>query len=162
MSEIAFQYTRTQRRAALGSSVVLGVWGLAVGLYCGVRIADHQVAEAVGMWLTLGFVPLLVSALIVGLARGCTCMDGDGLRVRSVWRRWQCSWWEVEGIEEIMEFGRGNSISRIQITRSSGRSFKLPVPFDSHRIGTDPDFQRKLAQIREKWRAGRKASAESL
>lgn len=88
-------------------------------------------------------------------------MDGGGLHARGLWRQWDCSWSEVEGMEEVTEVGRGNTIRRVRITRSNGRPFKLPVPFDARGFGRDPDFEGKLAQLSHQWRSGRKASTDS-
>lgn len=161
VSETVFRYTRAQRRGVLGSALVLGAWTLAITLYCGVLVVDRRIAEAAGMWATLGFAPLMLSALGAGLARGSTHVDDHGIHASSVWRHWRCSWAEVQSVDEVTELGRGNTITRIRVTRSNGRPFKLPAPYDSRSIGRDPDFDFKLAQIRQKWSAGRKAGSRS-
>lgn len=145
----------------MGSALALGAGALAVMLYCGVLVVHHRIAEAAGTWGTLGFTPLVLGALAVGLARGSTRVDDHGIHASSVWRHWRCSWAEIQSVDEVTEWGLGNTITRIRITRSNGRPFKLPAPYDSQNIGRDPDFALKLTRIQQTWKAGRKAGSRS-
>lgn len=158
MNETVYGYAPAQRRAVRASALLLGAWASAVTLYSGVLASDHRTADAIGTWAVLGLAPALLSALVTALARGTTRIDDQGIRTSSAGRHRHCSWADVQDVETTTETGRGNHTTRIRIRLSDGRAFKLPAPYDSQTTGGDPDFERKLAQIRKQWRTGRKAA----
>ncbi|WP_127361646.1 hypothetical protein [Actinacidiphila soli] len=161
MDEIVFRYTQAQRRSVRISVALLGLMSLAAaGLAC-VSVARDGVAEALGTWAVLGLAPLFLGLLGAGMASsGCTIVDDEGIRARSMWRHWQCSWAEIGDIAVAQEHGRGNVIRRIRVTLVTGGKFKLPAPYDSARLGADPNFDLKLEQICRRWRAGRKLGSK--
>lgn len=156
MQESTFQYTELQRRVVTRSALWLGAWGAVGTVWCFVGVMKHPDFSEFGTWATLALPPILLSALVIGMTRGRTRIDSQGLQTRSLWRRRRYSWIEVERIDRATQNGRGNTITRVLITPSNGRPFKLPAPYDSAGAGKDPDFARKLQMIRHKWQQSRK------
>ncbi|HEY1573597.1 MAG TPA: PH domain-containing protein [Pseudonocardiaceae bacterium] len=144
MSESSFGYTRRQRRVSLGSALLVAV--LTTGLLVGGPI-----------YVVLA--PLLLPAYIIVAAYvSSTRIDEHGLRTRSVWRRRTHAWADVADINTVRFNGigitSGETMTRVGVTLSDGRRFKLPAPYSARRLADDPDFHRKLAAIRGAWHVG--------
>lgn len=137
--------------------VVLLTFGLVWGIAGQIPSHRHLIGTIV-YWGVTALIPLLFGLLILSRASGSTRIDSQGLHTRTVWRRRDYSWAQIEHIDTSYEFGIGNSITRVRITRSDGRRRKLPFPFDSHSRTGDPDFDLKLAQLRRAWEAGRRSA----
>ncbi|HEX5117952.1 MAG TPA: hypothetical protein VFW65_22445 [Pseudonocardiaceae bacterium] len=144
-----FAYTPRQRWVSLGSALLVAV--LTTGLTAGTPI-----------YVVLA--PLLLPAYIVVASYvGSTRIDEHGLRTRSVWRRRTHAWADMADINTTRFNGigvaRSETMTRVGVTLSDWRRFKLPAPDSARRLADDPDFDRKLAAIRGAWHVGLAAAA---
>ncbi|WP_406446005.1 PH domain-containing protein [Streptomyces sp. NBC_01613] len=159
MDKTIFRYTRRQRGAMWGFALGLGVWAGAACVRSSRLLADHQTGGAVGLFLLLGLLPLVLFVVLVGMSTGITRIDAHGLRTRGMTGRKRVPWEQIESIHELAGRVRRGTITRIGVTRTDGKSFLLPVPFSSGTVAMDPDFYDKLELIRRQWKLGRGAQA---
>ena len=155
--ERAFAYTRGQRRTVLLIAAGFGIGGIGL-IVASVLVSVHQGSlDGNAAWGLVGLLCLPTSALSFRAGRAVTRIDATGLHARRMWQHWDFPWTEITAIDKAWETAPGASITRIRITSTNRRPFKLPAPLHAGAMTADPDFDAKLAVIRQAWRAGRKA-----
>lgn len=112
-------------------------------------------ALTVGELIVLGAAMLVSCGIVLARCGDRTSIDEQGLRTRTLWKRRNCRWTDITGIDRV-GFAAGNSAmslrtTRVQITTAAGDRFTLPAPFTTDWATGDPDFEAKLKDIRQAW-----------
>lgn len=153
MNVTTYRLTRSQLRIQLGFFTVFAGLTVVAAWYV-LQHLNHghftRVSGGAAFWGALAaFLALAVGATMIG----STTVDDHGLRALRAWGRRSIAWSDISRIDVVREDGRDIASTRVRVTPVHGRPFKVLAPIHSDPYAGDPEFEAKVAEIKNRWLA---------